>query len=72
VSAELRLVGDEITTAHLERLRQYVELVSSALEAGPPIPPTGAARPSLGKLVRLLPGHAAGPRKVRRSPRPRH
>jgi hypothetical protein len=26
----------------------------------------------LGKLVRLLPGHAAGPRKVRRSARPRH
>ena len=72
VSAELRLAGDEITTAHLERLRQYVELVSSALEAEPSIPPTGAARPSLGKLVRLLPGHAAGPRKVRRSARARH
>jgi hypothetical protein len=72
VSAELRLVGDEVTTAHLDRLRQYVEIVSSALEAEPAVSPAGAAHPSSGKLVRLLPGHAAGPRRVRRSARPRH
>jgi hypothetical protein len=66
VSAELRLVGDDITAAHLGRLRQYVELASIALEA-PTTPPAGAASPSSGEIVRLLPSSDAGPRRVRRT-----
>jgi hypothetical protein len=70
VSAELRLVGQEITRAHLERLRQYVELASIALDAEPATPPTDALRTSSAEVVPLLPRRAAGPRRVRRSPRP--
>jgi len=69
VSAELRLVGQEITRAHLERLRQYVELASIALDAEPAAPPTDALRGSSGEVVPLLPRRAAGPRRVRRSAR---
>ena len=69
VSAELRLVGQEITRAHLERLRQYVELASIALDAEPATPPTDALSRSSGEVVPLLPRRAAGPRRVRRSAR---
>src|SRR5262245_882584 len=67
VSAELRLVGDDITAAHLGRLRQYVELASIALEAEPSTPPAGAPSPSSGEIVRLLPRRDPGPRRVRRT-----
>jgi len=67
VSAELRLVGDDITAAHLGRLRQYVELASIALEAEPSTPPADAARRSAGGIVRLMPRRDAGPRRVRRT-----
>jgi hypothetical protein len=67
VSAELRLVGDDVTAAHLGRLRQYVELASIALEAGPSTPPAGAASLSSGEIVRLLPRRDAAPRRVRRT-----
>jgi len=72
VSAELRLVGEEITRAHLERLRQYVELASIALDAEPATPMTDAPRLSSGDVVSLLPRRAAGTRRVRRSVRPGH
>jgi hypothetical protein len=71
VSAELRLVGDEITPAHFERLRKYVELASGALEAEPSTPPTPAARSSSGEIVRLLPQRAGRPRRVKGSVQPR-
>jgi hypothetical protein len=70
VSAELRLVGQAITRAHLERLRQYVELASIALDAEPATQSTDAFRLSSGEVVPLLPRRAAAPRRVRRSGRP--
>ena len=70
VSAELRLVGEEITRAHLERLRQYVELASIALDAEPAAPQTDALRLSSGDVTSLVPRRAAKPRRVKRSVRP--
>ena len=70
VSAELRLVGEEITRAHLERLRQYVELASIALDAEPATPQTDALRLSSGDVTSLVPRRAAEPRRVKRSVRP--
>ena len=70
VSAELRLVGQDISRAHLERLRQYVELASIALDAERATPPTDALRHSSGEVLPLLPRRAAGPRRGRRSAHP--
>ncbi len=36
VSAEVRLTGQEIKSAHLERLRQYLELAKAAIESNEP------------------------------------
>jgi hypothetical protein len=66
VSAELRLVGEEITPAHLRRLRKFVELASLALEAGPLKQARRTDRGASGKLLRARRRRAAGPRAGRR------
>ena len=66
VSAELHLIGAEITPAHLRRLRKFVELVSLALEPGFLDQATSSDRAASGKIVRWPRGRASGPRPRRR------
>jgi hypothetical protein len=67
VSAELHLVGAEITPAHLRRLRKFVELISLALEPGSLNQATSSDRAASPKIVRWPRRRASGPRPRRRS-----
>jgi hypothetical protein len=67
VSAELHLVGAEITPVHLRRLRKFVELASLALESGSPSQATSSDRAASPKIVRWPRPRASGPRPKRRS-----
>ena len=66
VSAELHLIGAEITPAHLRRLRKFVELVSLALEPGFLNQATSSHRAGSGKIVRWPRRGASGLRPRRR------